>query len=103
MTTELPADYIAYVEGDGVSESATEGDPGYFQLWPPEEIEEMNRKIGVPTMAPGFLGFGSDGGGELLAFDKTGAVFMLPMVGMEAKYAKKIADSWARIQERISE
>ena len=103
MTNGLPADYVAYLEGDGVSEGTTEGMPGYFQLWHPDEIEEMNQKIGVWTMAPGFLGFGSDGGGELLAFDKKGAVFMLPMVGMEAKYAKKIADSWLEIQRRIKE
>ncbi len=101
MTIELPPDYVAYLEGDGVSEAVTSGDPGYFQLWHPDEIEEMNQKIGVPTYAAGFLGFGSDGGGELLAFDQSGAVFMLPMIGMEAKYAKKIADSWTEIQTRI--
>jgi len=103
MSIDLPADYLAYVEGDGVAEGTTEGDPGYFQLWPPDDIEEMNQNLGVATMAPGFLGFGSDGGGELLAFDQKGAVFMLPMVGMEAKGAKKIADSWAQIRERIKE
>jgi hypothetical protein len=103
MSINLPADYLAYVESDGVSESTTDGDPGYFQLWPPDEVEELNEKLGVATMAPGFLGFGSDGGGELLAFDKKGAVFMLPMVGMEAKYAKKIANSWTEVRERITE
>ena len=103
MSIDLPEDYVAYLEGDGVSEAATDGDPGYLQLWHPDEIEEMNQKIGVPEIVPGFLGFGSDGGGELLAFDEQGAVFMLPMVGMEARYARKIADSWSDIRERIKQ
>ena len=101
MNTNFPDDYVKYFEGDGVAEGTTEGDPGYFQLWPPDEVEEMNAQLGVNAKLPGFLGFGSDGGGELLAFDKKGSVFMIPMVGMEAKYARKIADSWDEIRERI--
>jgi hypothetical protein len=103
MSIDLPEDYFAYLEGVGVSETATDGDPGYFQLWHPDEIEEINQKIGVTERVPSFLAFGSDGGGELLAFDNQGAVFMLPMVGMEARYARKIADSWSEIEKRIKQ
>ncbi len=101
MSIELPSDYIAYIEGDGVSEGFTDGEPGYFMLWHPDEIEASNISLNISTYAPGFLGFGSDGGGELLAFDSTGAVFMLPMVGMEPKYAQKIGDSWSEVAQRI--
>ena len=94
MSVDLPNDYLAYIEGDGVSEGFTDGLPGYFMLWPSDEIEASNAAIDVPTLAPGFIGFGSDGGGELLAFDSAGAVFMLPVVGMAPKYAKKIGNSW---------
>ena len=103
MSTHLPDDYAAYIDGSGVSEGFTDGPPGYFQLWHPDEVESRNAAMQVQTLAPGFLGFGSDGGGELLAFDVAGAVFMLPMIGMEPQYAKKIADSWSEVCERITQ
>ena len=102
MSIDLPSDYIDYLKADGVSEGFTDGQPGYFMLWDPDEVESSNAELQVQKLAPGYLGFGSDGGGELLAFDATGAVFMLPMVGMEPRYAKKIAESWNEIAERIT-
>lgn len=101
MTIPLPTDYIAYVEGGGVGEGFTDGLPGYFALWHPDEIELNNKDLNVDNYAPGFLGFGTDGGEELLAFDASGAVFMLPLVGMEPRYANKIADSWSEVAKRI--
>ena len=102
MNAQLPADYLEYLE-DGADAATTEGAPGYFQLWPPADLEEMNRGYQVAAYAPGFVGFGSDGGGEMLAFDRAGAVFLIPFVGMAAKEAKKIASSWSEIADRITE
>lgn len=102
MQIDLPNDYIAYLEGMGVAEGITEGPPGYFALWHPDEIEANNRDLQVATYAPGFLGFGTDGGGELLAFNGSGAVFMLPMIGMEPQYANRIANSWREVAQRIT-
>ena len=102
MRIDLPNDYIAYLEGMGVVEGFTEGLPGYFALWHLDEVEASNRDLQVATYAPGFLGFGTDGGGELLAFDGSGAVFMLPMIGMEPQYANRIANSWREVAQRIT-
>lgn len=102
MSIPLPNDYIAYIEAKGVSEEFTEGLPGYLALWHPDEIEANNKDFQVETYAPGFLGFGTDGGGELLAFDASGAVFMLPLIGMEPRYANRIADSWHEVAQRIT-
>src|SRR5271156_5392423 len=41
----------------------------YVILWPVEELLEMNRAYQVAEYAPGLFLFGSDGGGEGLAFD----------------------------------
>jgi hypothetical protein len=49
--------------------------------------------------APGFLAFAGNGGGEVLAFDAIGAVYMIPLIGMEAEQAIKIADSFAEFAE----
>lgn len=60
MSIALPIDYIAYIEGEGVSEKFTEGLPGYFSLWHADDIEANNKGFQVEIYAPGFLGFGTD-------------------------------------------
>jgi len=102
MSIDLPEAYVAYLQGGGAAEDFTEGLPGYVALWRPDAIDANNRDLQVETYAPGYLGFGTDGGGELLAFDASGAVFMLPMIGMDPRYANKIADSWLEVAERIT-
>jgi len=101
MSVTLSSEYLAWIKKKGVSECCTEGEPGYLALWLLGEIEANNKAYRVPLYAPGFLGFGTDGGGELLAFDASGAVFKLPLVGMEPKCAQRIADSWNEICQRI--
>ena len=64
MSLELPDVYWDYLEEDGRDSAFTDGQPGYFQLWSPQDLERMNREYNVPTLAPGFLGFGSNGGGR---------------------------------------
>jgi SMI1/KNR4 family protein SUKH-1 len=102
MSVALPDDYREYLESDqAVAEGFTEGFPGYFMLWSREEIETANTELEVGSLAPGFLGFGTNGGGEMLAFDSNGAVYCLPMIGMEVRYAKKVASSWTEFRSRI--
>lgn len=97
----LPAPYVAYFASDALKEGALAVEPGWFQLWQPDEVEQLNRDYHVSEFAPGFLGFGSSGGGELLAFDSAGRVVMLPMVGMSPSEARPVADSWSEYTERI--
>lgn len=99
---QLPKDYLSYVEAGGRGSGFTEGDPGYFQLWALEEAEALNRDYKVHEFAPGFVGFGSDGGGEMLAFDSIGAVFMIPFIGDGVEDAKRIGKDWSEIVSRIT-
>lgn len=102
MKIELPDDYWDYLESDGaIAEGFADGFPGYFVLWHPDEIEKNNADMSVQSLAPGFLGFGGNGSGEILAFNHTGAVYSLPMIGMEARYAEKVANSWTEFRGRI--
>jgi hypothetical protein len=96
-----PDEYVRYCAGDGPKEGGLSVDPGWFQLWSPTEIEQLNRDYHVEEFAPGFFGFGSSGGGELLAFDAGGRVFMIPFVGMSADEARPVADTWAEFVERM--
>jgi hypothetical protein len=76
-------------------------EPGWFQLWPPEQVEGWNREYCVHEFAPGFVGFGSNGGGELFAFDASGRVVMLPMIGMSPQTATLVANSWSEFVQKI--
>jgi hypothetical protein len=97
----LPEEYVRYVAGGGPREGGLVVEPGWFQLWPADEISKWNREYQVEEFAPGYLGFGSSGGGEMLAFDKSGQVVMLPFVGMSPGEAKPIAESWKEFIEKI--
>lgn len=73
--------------------------PGYVELWAIEDIPQENTAIKMDLYAPGFVAFAGNGGGEVLAFDAFGAVYMIPLIGMEAEQAVKIADSFAEFAE----
>jgi hypothetical protein len=98
---ELPPEYVSYFAGDGLKEGGLSVEPGWFQLWAPAEIEQLNRDYQVPEFAPEFLGFGSSGGGELLAFDTKARIVMIPFIGMSPRYARPVADSWSKFVEKI--
>jgi len=105
MKINLPSQYVEYVEQGGLAEGFTGGGrmPGYFALWPLGDIKAWNKDYEVEEYAPGFLGFGGDGGGEMLAFDSSGAVFVLPLIGMEPDQAIKVAESWQEFAQRIEQ
>ena len=75
--------------------------PGWYQLWPLDTIEERNRGYLVEQQAPGFVGIGSDGGGEMIAISPTGEIVVLPFVGMEPGAAWSVAESWDVFESRI--
>jgi hypothetical protein len=99
----MPDDYVEYIKDTGPFEACTHDDaePGYVVLWAFDEIAKNNSDIDVETYAPGFIGFGGDGGGELLAFDGTGAVFILPLIGMEPACAIRIAENFQELISRM--
>jgi len=103
MLPSVPRQYRDYLISHGTFEGFTvEGSrPGYVALWSLDEIAGNNADVEIEVYAPGFLAFGGDDGGELLAFDHTGAVFMLPMIGMAPQCAIRIADSFADLVTRF--
>jgi hypothetical protein len=103
MMPSIPNEYINYVRTKGAFEGLTrdETEPSYVALWSLEELAKNNADIEIERYAPGFVAFGGNGGGEVLAFDATGAVFMLPLIGMESKYATRIADDFKELTTRF--
>lgn len=103
MLPTIPAEYEAFLAAHGAFEGFTtgEGQPGYVALWRLDEIAGNNSEIEIQEYAPGFVAFAGDGGGEVLAFDASGAVFMLPLVGMEPSCAIKVAGSFRELEARF--
>jgi hypothetical protein len=98
---KLPEEYVRYLADNGLKEGGLTVEPGWFQLWPPDEVGKWNQDYHVEESAPGFLGFGSNGGGEMLAFDIEGHVVMIPFIGMSASDVRLVAGSWKEFTERI--
>ena len=65
------------------------------EFWPQEEVERYNSEYQVPELAPGFLGFATSGGGEMLAISPNGTVVSLPFIGMAPSEALLVAESWS--------
>ncbi|MES2018595.1 MAG: SMI1/KNR4 family protein [Pseudomonadota bacterium] len=103
LLPSIQRDYIEYIKSVGPFECLTQEDaePGYVVLWPFDEIVKNNSDIEIEMYAPGFVAFGGNGGGELLVFDATGAVFMLPMIGMEPDCAIRIAEDFQELVSRL--
>ena len=102
----LPSEYLALLRYSNGGEGSLDIDPGRLQLWSSEEVLEHNRGYEIAEHIPGFLGFGSSGGGELLAFDtqsgKHWKVVMIPFIPMSAKEAIVIANDFREFIRAIS-
>lgn len=99
----LPPEYIAQLALSNGGEGDLGVEPGWIQLWPAEEVLLMNEGYQVQDWLPGFWGFGSNGGGELFAFDMRRGVpcpiVMVPFIPMDAHEAVQIAPSFAELRE----
>ncbi len=97
---ELPEEYFALLRFSNGGEGALTVEPGWFQLWPAEQVPELNRGYKLAEFLPGFFGFGSNGGGELLAIDLRDRppyrVVMVPFISMCENQAVTIAESFAK-------
>lgn len=100
MTIALPDDLKHFIAARGLFEGFSRNDgPGYVELWSIDDIPTRNAEIEIEVYAPGFLAFAGNGGGEVLAFDAAGAVYMLPLIGMEPAQAIKVSDSFFELAE----
>ena len=64
----LPNDYVQLIRSTNGAEGELSISPGWFQLWPFEEILHLNQRYAVAEFHPGYFGFGSSGGGVMFAF-----------------------------------
>jgi len=97
----FPPEFVAYHHrGAPLEGFVSSTQIGYFKLWPLAEIETWNREYEVAEYAPELLAFGSNGAGEMLAFNRLNQVLMVPFIAMEMEDAILLAASWSDF-ERI--
>lgn len=101
----LPESYVGYLRTSNGGEGEIAVDPGWIVFWRAEEVLENNNGYEVEKCVPGLFGFGSNGGGDLLAFDTRGGapypIVTVPFVGMEPEQAVMIATDFEDLLRHI--
>jgi hypothetical protein len=101
----LPQSYLAQLASSNGGEGSLGVEPGWISLWPAETVIAMNSRYSITDFLPGFFGFGSNGGGELFAFDARGAepypIVMVPFITMDPDDAVAIAHSFEELRTLI--
>ncbi len=95
LAVGLPGDYLDFL----AQHNGGEGFIGekLLILWKAEELAQFNREYEVNQYAPGFILFGSSGGGEDYGFDVQSAampIVRIPFIGMERRYAEHVAEGF---------
>jgi hypothetical protein len=103
----LPGSYLAQLAASNGGEGELGVEPGWISFWPAQEVIGLNATYRVPEFLLGFFGFGSNGGGELLAFDVRSPepfpVVMVPFVPMDPEDAVQIARSFDELRPLIGD
>jgi hypothetical protein len=99
----LPVDYREFLKITNGGEGFI-GENAYVMFWGVDELVSMNKAYEVDTYVPGFLLFGSNGGGEAFGFDtrkKRWTIVQVPFVGMEWSLAERLGRSFKDFLEKL--
>jgi hypothetical protein len=96
----LPETYFLFLGESNGGEGELDIEPEWFSLWPAEALASNNVGYEIQNSLPEYFGFGSNGGGELLAFgissENLGKVFMIPFIPLDKNEAKLICGSFEK-------
>jgi hypothetical protein len=107
---ELPADYLTFLSLSDGGEGELPVEPMWFQIWSADKVIENNKSYEIRKNIPGFCGFGSNGAGELFAFDARATqpwkIVAVPFIPMRPEEAILVAGdflSFVRLMGRKSD
>ena len=102
---QLPNSYLTFLAASNGGEGDLALKPGWISFWPANEVSRWNAEYQVARNVPGLIGFGSNGGGELLAFDtRLGppyAIVMVPFVPMAIDDLRVVAPSFDALLSKL--
>lgn len=102
---KFPITYLELLLVSNGGEGDISVEPGWFAPWPAQEVMQHNAGYQVADNLPGFFGFGSNGAGELLAFDARRSqpwpVVMVPFIPMETNEVVQIARDFDEFAKAI--
>ena len=75
--SRLPEELVAYHAAGKPLSCEIAVQPWICEFWPIDEILSHNREYEVETYAPGYLGFGTSGGGGMYAFSPRRSIVCL--------------------------
>lgn len=76
---KFPAQYVDFISEFNGAEGNV-GENSYLAIWPIEDIAQYNADYEVEKYTPSLVYFGSDGGGEAFAFDKSTSEAQIVMI-----------------------
>ncbi len=93
----LPAEYIELLQVTNGGEGELAISPGWFQLWSARDCGTHNKGYEVAKYHSGFWGFGSSGGGVMIAFRSASGskVFGIPFDSIDEKDIEVVSTSFA--------
>jgi hypothetical protein len=97
----LPSDYIAFLRRFNGGEGPLSFEPGWVQLWAADEVLDLNAGYGVCELWPDYLAIGTNGGGELMLFERLGTRFgpivMIPYIPLDPDLRVGVCSSFAHL------
>jgi hypothetical protein len=97
LPTSVPDAYFEFLRFTNGGEGDISVEPGWLCPWPAEDVLLHNEGYKIAELYGNFLGFGSNGGGELIAFDCRAPcpwpIVMIPWIG-GTEHCERIADDF---------
>jgi hypothetical protein len=98
IVTEVPSPLADYHRAGRPLSCELDVQPFSCEFWPLSELVTYNAEYGVAKYAPGYFGFGTNGGGEMFAIASDGRVVCLPFIGMSPSDELTVANSWREFE-----
>lgn len=91
---EYPQDYLSFI--NNLRDYEISSDTGYIELFPFNELEEINKDYETEVYVPKFITIGTNGGGVGVFINKENKqIYSIPFVGMEETDAVFLANSFS--------
>ena len=97
----MQSNVIDYLKSPAPKVCELDESPFLCEFWALDDLETFNREYEVQECAPGYYGFATSGGGEMLAIDPSGQVVSLPYIGMEPSVASVVANNWSTFVAKL--